>query len=118
MARHRTYSLEFKRQVAQEYLSGEASLHGLAKRHDIARNLIRIWVEKYEAGAFDDDQVLAGTLEAYEAKIAALERKVGQLTMELDLLKKGQRFAQRQTSVNSSVVSGPRAAASREDAGS
>lgn len=117
MARHRTYSLEFKRQVAQEYLSGEASLHGLARRHDIARNLIRIWVEKYEAGAFDD-QVLAGTLEAYEAKIAALERKVGQLTMELDLLKKGQRFAQRQTSVNSSIVSGPRAAASREDAGS
>jgi transposase-like protein len=70
MARHRTHSLELKRQAAQEYLSGEASLHGLAKRHDIARNLIRIWVEKYEAGTFDDDQVLAGTLEPYEAKIA------------------------------------------------
>jgi hypothetical protein len=24
-------------------------LHGLAKRHDISRNLIRVWVEKYEA---------------------------------------------------------------------
>ena len=50
MARHRTYSIAFKRQVAQEYLAGE-SLHGLAKRHDLARNLIRIWVAKYEAGA-------------------------------------------------------------------
>lgn len=41
MARHRTHSIEFKRQVAQEYLSGEA-LHGLAKRHSVSRNLIRI----------------------------------------------------------------------------
>ena len=54
MARHRSHSIEFKRQVAQEFLAGE-TLHGLAKRHDISRNLIRIWVDKYEAGAFDDD---------------------------------------------------------------
>ena len=26
----------------------------LSKRHDISRNLIRIWVEKYEAGEFDE----------------------------------------------------------------
>jgi hypothetical protein len=32
MATHRSYSGEFKRQVVQDYLSGEA-LHGLAKRH-------------------------------------------------------------------------------------
>ena len=47
MARHRSHSVEFKRQVAQEFLSGE-TLHALAKRHDISRQLIRIWVEKYE----------------------------------------------------------------------
>ena len=50
MARHRSHSVEFKRQVAQEFLNGE-TLHGLAKRHDISRQLIRIWVAKYEAGA-------------------------------------------------------------------
>ena len=32
MAKHRTHSIEFKRQVAQEFLVGE-TLHGLAKRH-------------------------------------------------------------------------------------
>jgi transposase-like protein len=58
----RTYSVAFKRQVAQEYLAGE-SLHGLAKRHDLARNLIRIWVVKYEAGAFDDDAQAADLLQ-------------------------------------------------------
>lgn len=44
MAKHRTHSVEFKWQVVEEYLGGE-TLHGLSKRHDISRNLIRIWVE-------------------------------------------------------------------------
>ena len=48
-------------------LSGE-TLHGLAKRHDISRNLIRVWVEKYEAGVFDDDARAADLLQAYEAR--------------------------------------------------
>jgi transposase-like protein len=39
MAKHRSYSVEFKRQVVQDYLAGE-TLHGLAKRHDISRNLM------------------------------------------------------------------------------
>jgi hypothetical protein len=31
MAKHRSHSIEFKRQVAQEYVAGE-TLHALAKR--------------------------------------------------------------------------------------
>jgi hypothetical protein len=45
--------------VAQEYLGGE-TLHGLAKRHDISRNLIRIWVAKYEAGVNADTRLWIG----------------------------------------------------------
>ena len=48
---HRTHSIAFKRQVVQEYLAGE-TLHGLARRHDLSRTLIRIWVDKYEAVSF------------------------------------------------------------------
>lgn len=54
MAKHRSHSIEFKRQIAQEFIAGE-TLHGLAKRHDLSRNLIRVWVRKYEEGALDDD---------------------------------------------------------------
>ena len=43
MARHRSYDIEFKRQVAQEFIVGE-TLHGLAVRLGVARNLIRVWV--------------------------------------------------------------------------
>jgi transposase len=52
MAKYRSHSIEFKRQIAQEFLAGD-TLHGLEKRHDISRNLIRVWVARYQAGAFD-----------------------------------------------------------------
>ena len=60
----------------------------LARQHDISRNLIRVWIAKYEAGEFDDEQVQGDILARYEARIAELERKVGQLVIENDLLKK------------------------------
>jgi transposase-like protein len=66
--KNRTHSIDFKRQVEQDYLAGEP-LHSLAKRHDLSRNLIRIWVRKYEA------------------RIAALERLVGKQALELEFLK-------------------------------
>jgi len=43
----------------------------------------------------------------YEAKIAALERKVGQLTMELDLVKKTPRLRLVSDNESSSIVSRP-----------
>jgi transposase len=36
MAKHRSHNIEFKRQVAQEFIAGE-TLHGLSKRHDISQ---------------------------------------------------------------------------------
>ena len=66
MARHRSHSIEFKRQIAQEFLAGE-TLHGLAKRHDISRNLIRIWVKKLETGAFAEDPRAADLPQEYDS---------------------------------------------------
>src|SRR5260370_12237432 len=49
IAPQRSHSIELKRQVAQELIAGE-SLYALSKRDDISRQLIRVWVQKYEAG--------------------------------------------------------------------
>ena len=119
MARYRTYTVEFKRQVVGEHLGAGTSLNQLARRHDISRELLRIWVRKYEAGEFTGDgPTTTADRRAYEAKIAGLERKVGQLTMELDLLKKGLGSARRPSGARSPVVSGPKPAASGPGAGS
>jgi putative transposase len=65
MARQRSHSIAFKRQVAQEFIAGE-TLYGLSKRHDISRQLIRVWVQKYEVGALDEDAQAADLLQEYE----------------------------------------------------
>ena len=114
--RHRSHSLEFKRQVVQEYLGGD-TLHGLAKRHDISRQLIRVWIEKYDAGAFDDDAQAADLIQQYEARIAALERLVGKQALELEFLKGALQNAPRPRSGTTSVITGPAASRSPRDAG-
>ena len=48
-------------------------LHDLARRHDPYRNLIQICIDKYGAGAFDEDAEAATTIQEYEARIAALD---------------------------------------------
>jgi transposase len=115
MPSHRSRSIKFKRQVAQEYIGGE-TLHGLAKRHDISRNLIRIWVSKCEAGAFDDDAKAAELLQEQEARIAALERLVGRQALELEFLKNEMRSVRSTRSAPISVITGPPASLSRKDA--
>ena len=113
MAKHRTHSIEFKRQVVQEFLGGE-SLHALAKRHGISRNLIKIWVAKYEAGGLDSDAAAADVLADYEARIAALERLVGKLALENEFLKGASRHVRQLRSASTCAVEpSPRAAARR-----
>jgi transposase len=116
MAKHRSHSIAFKRQVAQEFIAGE-TLHGLAKRHDLSRNLIRVWVRKYEEGALDEDAQVADLLQEYEARIAALERPVGKQALELEFLKGALRNAPRLRSGSTSVITGPQASLSAKDAG-
>ena len=115
MVKNRTHSIDFKRQVAQDYLAGEP-LHSLARRHDLSRNLIRIWVRKYEAGALDEDTAAAALLQEYETRIAALERLVGKQALELEFLKGALKHAPRPSNAPTSAVIGPVVSPSQKDA--
>jgi transposase len=115
MARHRSHSIAFKRQVAQEFIAG-ATLHALAKRHDVSRTLIRVWGKKLEAGALDEDAEAADLLQDYEAKIAALERLAGKQALEIEFLKGALRSAPRPRSATTSVIAGPIASPPPKDA--
>ena len=115
LTKHRSHSAAFKRQVAEEFIAGE-TLHALSKRHDISRQLIRIWVGKFEAGALDDDVQAADLIQEYEARIAALERLVGKQALELEFLKGALKHAARPRSGTTSVITGPAASPSAEGA--
>ena len=51
-----------------------STLYGLAKHHNVSRNLIPVWIAKYEAGECNEEAEAADLLQQYEARIAALER--------------------------------------------
>ena len=84
---HRRHSTEFKLQVVKAFLDGEGSLKAVARRYEISHSLLLFWLDKHRQGALTEEDNLLEKIRAYEGKIAALERKVGQLTMELDRLR-------------------------------
>jgi transposase len=51
-------------------------------------NLIQLWVMQYDRAELSTEEAEAAVVTEYEAKIAALEYKVGQLTIQLDLSRK------------------------------
>jgi transposase len=111
---YRSYTTEFKLAAVQAYRNGQAGLKAVAKQYGICHTLLIRWVRKFEQGDLNEELAEAHTLRDYEAKIATLERKVGQLVMELDLLKKG---APRQpTGEPVSIVSGPQVCPFPKDA--
>jgi len=116
MAPHRIHSLSFKKQIVQEYAAG-ATLHGLAREHDLSRNLIRIWIAKFESGEFDPDVEAATLLADHEAKIVALERMVGRQALEIEFLKGALQQGRLPRSAPISVIAGPAVSPSVKDAG-
>ena len=112
---YRRFSTEFKLGVGEAYLAGEGSLKGLATKAGVDHSLVHYWVKKYHAGELSLDLLREEASVEDAQHIAALERKVGQLTMELDLLKRGLIAAPATSSGRPLIISGPAASAPGED---
>ena len=83
----RTFTPEFKARVALEALTGAASQAELCRRHQISPNLLALWkatlLERLPSVFAADEQ-----RSAEAARVAELERLVGQQALELAVLKK------------------------------
>jgi transposase-like protein len=86
MKNQRTFSLEFKRQVVEEFLSGENGAAQLCRKYNICSSLLYHWRDQYSRGRFNNEPTREGAL---RDKIEKLERLVGKLTLENEVLKKG-----------------------------
>jgi transposase len=82
----RQFNRDLKFQVVREVEAG-LSVAEASRRYEVHPNMIRKWLELYRKNG---EQAFAGHGHPYteEAKISALERKIGQLTMEIEFLKK------------------------------
>jgi len=86
MKNQRTFSLEFKRQVVEELLSGESRQAQLCRRHNISSSLLYHWKKQYSRGKFNNEPTEEAAL---KDRVEKLERLVGKLTLENEFLKKG-----------------------------
>ena len=84
--KRRIFTKEFKQQIIREVQAGK-SIAQASRENELHPNLIAKWQKLHEQYAQDAFQ---GNGHAYtqEAKIAELERLIGQQTVEISLLKK------------------------------
>jgi transposase-like protein len=104
---YRRHSTPFKLQLCQDIRSGIIGRRDAQRSYNISANLIQLWLTQFDRGELTGEEAEASVVTEYEARIAALERKVGQLTMELDLAKKTPRMPTANASGTSFVISGP-----------
>jgi transposase len=90
MRNQRSFSLELKRQVIEELLSGESGPAQLCRRHNITSSLLYHWKKQYSRGKFNNEPTAEGAL---RDRVEKLERLVGRLTLENELLKKGLQYS-------------------------
>jgi transposase-like protein len=86
MRNRRSYSLEFKRRVIEELMSGESHPAQLCRRYNITSSVLYHWKRQYIRGKFNNEPTKEGAL---RDRIEQLERLVGRLTLENEFLKKG-----------------------------
>ena len=87
MSKRRRFTPEFKARVALALLAGAQSQAEICKAHRVMPQQVKRWREELEANAHlafgggDEQEQLKG-------RIAELERMVGRLTMQVEILKK------------------------------
>ena len=91
--KRRNFSAKFKSDLAIELLKGEKDLNTLATENNIQPNLLRNWEREFlnnASAVFDDkrEENLKEKLVEERKEKAEYAKKVGQLTMQVDWLKK------------------------------
>lgn len=109
---YRRHSTPFKLRLCQDIRNGVIGRRDAQRTNGVSANLIQLWLTQFDRGELNDEEAEASVIAEYEVNIAALERKVGQLTMELDLAKKTPRQGIASYSGSSSIITGPRTALS------
>ncbi len=85
--KRRKFSTKFKVKVVLEALKERETMAQLAIKYDIHQNQISKWKKEFLANA---DQAFdgSGTDKAHDAEVDKLYRKIGELNMENEWLKK------------------------------
>ncbi len=104
-------SLEFKKEIVQQIVSGAARMADISRQHSIHPSLLNKWVRQFttedglppEHGGFSE---LEKENQRLQAELRRYKEKVGEQALAIDFLKKFQEHVAKQKKSVGSVVSG------------
>lgn len=83
----RSFSNDFKKQVVESIVSGTSTQAEMAREYRISPVLISKWKKDYRTGKFFEN-VSSHDMAKLELRIRELERLLGKITLENEMLKK------------------------------
>ena len=98
----RRFDVQFKTRVCEAIRSGMMTVAEVCREYQLARTPVDRWLAAYDAGTLGARQ---STREReLERENEKLKAKVGELTMQIDILKKIEDWKRRERSVASSII--------------
>ena len=99
----RSFSNDFKKQIVESIVSGSATQAELAREYNVSPVVINRWKKDYKAGKFFEN-VDSRDLAKLELRIRELERLLGKLTLENEMLKRVRDLNTKEKKESSSIV--------------
>lgn len=87
--KYRSYTTEFKQELIARIDSGEIGLFEASREHNIAHSLLERWRKRIHEGTLTERSM--SREKQLERELDQYKKKVGELTLQVDLLKKLQR---------------------------
>jgi len=88
MGKRRTFTPEFKAQVALELLTGSRNLAEVCREHELAPQVVNAWRREVETRASELFASARAQKSGEQQRIVELEQMLGRLTLELEVAKK------------------------------
>ena len=98
----RKFDLEFKYKICEMIRAEFAGINEVCREYQLARSMVNLWLKAFDEGR------LSYRHNSREAKLEKenerLKAKIGELTMQIDILKKIDAWKRRERSVASSII--------------
>lgn len=99
----RKFDVQFKIKVAEAIVSGAAEIGEVCREQQLQKSTVESWVRRYNEGTLS---ATANREKDLERQVEKLQAKIGELTMQMDLLKKASTWKQQQKKESSSIITG------------
>lgn len=111
MKKYRTHTAEFKRDLIDRIEKNETTITEAAREYNISHSLIEKWRDKFQSGTLAERSTPRER--QLEKELDLYKKKVGELTLEVDFLKKLKEFSASRKKSTSSIITGNNLEASK-----